>query len=458
MKEVVFLLISFLVVEVSAQVVVDQNTIDFGVLDAHTNRVVDLTFTNVSPQPALMLRSSFPPDYTFRWTRRDLEPDSSLTLRIKVNPRINGPFQDEVVVWFSNMDTPLELSFSGDVKAIDTSDNPACPSFRDMPPGCCDGNACEVLTTDAQTGAPLGRSRVRLVELGRLRETWETDRSGRLNIDVPIAYYLVIADHEGYSPKDTSLYINRRTGRLELALQPLPDPDRPLAPGATEALPPVALDQAPTAPDPNLSTRPRTEVLAPTAPLDDGFSTADYAPNNIVFLVDVSASMNKQGRLDLLKASMYSLTEMLRPEDQVAIVTYAASPEVVMAPTGGERKAEIESTVQRMEAGGMTYGVKGFRAAYALAQDHWIKGGNNEVIVVTDGAFRVQDQEKIERQVGRASEQGIVTTVVGIRSNPALAEKLTALGDTGNGSFVEMTDFDQCQEVLVAEIKLQSRR
>ncbi|MGB0137936.1 MAG: vWA domain-containing protein [Flavobacteriales bacterium] len=463
-----------------AQVMVDQANINYGDLDAYSNRWVDVTLTNLDVRSTVVLRSSFPPDYTFRFSTKTLAPDSSLTLRVKANPRKEGFFKDEVEIWFTTMNAPLVLTFVGDVKEIDFSDNPACPSFREMPPGCCQGSNAEVLTVDAITGAPLGKSRVRLVERGRLRDTYQTDRKGQLTLEVPIAYYLVIADHEGYLPADSALYINRRTGRLTLALQPEPQPEREVLKllAGPEQLPPSTLSTTPAqpalqdvegelqsmpemdAPDPEPKSVP---VPEPTPEFDvtvaeDKFSEAAYAPNNIVFLIDVSASMKKQGRLELLRASMLQLSEVLRPGDKVSVVTYAVKPEIVLEPTSGEDKAAIQRVVTELEADGMTYGIRGFRAAYELARAASIPGGNNEVIVVSDGAFRVQDQEKIERLIAKSADAGIVTSMVGIRSIPGMYNKLEAMGEMGNGAFVPMTDFDQCKTVLIEEIKTRSRR
>ena len=463
-----------------AQVMVDQANINYGDLDAYSNRWVDVTLTNLDVRSTVVLRSSFPPDYTFRFSTKTLAPDSSLTLRIKANPRKEGFFKDEVEIWFTTMNAPLVLTFVGEVKEIDFSDNPACPSFREMPPGCCQGSNAEVLTVDAVTGAPLGKSRVRLVERGRLRDTYQTDRKGQLTLEVPIAYYLVIADHEGYLPADSALYINRRTGRLTLALQPESQPEREVLKllAGPEQLPPSTLSTTPAqpalqdvegelqsmpemdAPDPEPKPVP---VPEPTPEFDvavaeDRFSEAAYAPNNIVFLIDVSASMKKQGRLELLRASMLQLSEVLRPGDKVSVVTYAVKPEIVLEPTSGEDKAAIQRVVTELEADGMTYGIRGFRAAYELARAASIPGGNNEVIVVSDGAFRVQDQEKIERLIAKSADAGIVTSMVGIRSIPGMYNKLEAMGEMGNGAFVPMTGFDQCKTVLIEEIKTRSRR
>lgn len=473
----------------TAQLAAEPSRVDYGELLASSDRWVDVVLTNHGGTATQVLRSSFPPDYTFRFSTKVLQPDSSLVIRIKANPRKRGKFHDEVEVWFTTMNAPIVLRFSGDVKEIDRSGDTACPSFRDVPPACCDELVCVVETIDASNGQPLGKSRVRLIELGRLRATWETNRKGRLELDVPIAYYMLLADHEGYAPADTALYINRRTPFIQVALTPLevplpPEPlpveiaelhveevleeaeaeqpvVRPSAPDAVGSLPPKTVGEGQEAPALQDSHRPLHSVPELDAPdpevLDDTFEADQYRPNNIVFLIDVSASMKKRGRLELLRASMHELTDVLRRGDKFSLVTYAISPEIRLEGANGDQKDAISTVVNTLEPDGMTYGVRGFRTAYELARKYEIPGGNNQVIVVSDGAFRVEDLLKIERLVTRAAEDGIVTSMVGIRHNPALEPKLEVLSAAGDGAFVPLLDFDQCQQALVQEIKLRSR-
>lgn len=471
----------------SAQVTAEPSRVDYGELMASTNRWVDVVLTNHGGAPTQVLRSSFPLDYTFRFSTKLVLPDSSLVIRVKANPRKKGKFHDKVEVWFTTMDKPIVLHFVGDVKQVDRSGDTACPTFRQVPPACCEEPVCVVETIDAQTGLPLGKSRIRLVELGRLRHTWETSRKGQKEFEVPIAYYMLIGDHEGYAPADTALYINRRTPFIQLALEPLEveEPEllaeeieveeldenvatatseeaRPVPPEAVGSLPPQTVGQPTDQPELVAVDRALTELPELEAPviLDSllpAFTPEQYRPNNIVFLIDVSASMGKRGRMEILRASMHELTGVLRPGDKVSLVTYAVSPDIRLEAASGEQKAAISEVVNSIEPGGMTYGIRGFRTAYELARRHEIKGGNNQVIVVSDGAFRVEDQLKIERLVARAAEDGIVTSMVGIRHNPALEPKLEAMSTSGNGAFVPMMDFDQCQQVLIDEIKLRSR-
>ena len=113
------------------------------------------------------------------------------------------------------------------------------------------------------------------------------------------------------------------------------------------------------------------------------------APNNLVFLLDVSGSMQPPQRLPLIKSGLRILIDRLRAQDKVSIVTYAGAAGLALPPTSGADKATILAALDRLEAGGSTAGGAGIELAYKVAQDNFIKGGNNRVILATDGDFNV---------------------------------------------------------------------
>ena len=112
-------------------------------------------------------------------------------------------------------------------------------------------------------------------------------------------------------------------------------------------------------------------------------------PSNLVFLIDVSGSMRQTNKLPLLKKSFNKLIDQLRPEDKVAIVVYAGAVGEVLPPTSGSKKNIIKNAINRLNAGGSTAGGAGIRLAYKLAEKNFVKGGNNRVILSTDGDFNV---------------------------------------------------------------------
>ena len=181
-----------------------------------------------------------------------------------------------------------------------------------------------------------------------------------------------------------------------------------------------------------------------------------YTRNSIVFLVDVSQSMANKGKMDLLKASMLSLVEVLRPTDQVAFLTYASDAAVVLDMTSGDRKEALEKAIQELEAGGMTAGLIGFKGAFKMAKEHFIEGGNNQLIVATDGAFRNADRPKLVKMVDKNQRKGVKTSVIGIRSTEFAGRTLTEIANEGSGSFIFVDDYDACKEALIREVQKQS--
>jgi Ca-activated chloride channel family protein len=115
----------------------------------------------------------------------------------------------------------------------------------------------------------------------------------------------------------------------------------------------------------------------------------EVPPNNLVFLIDVSGTMQSHDKLDLLKKGFGFLVDQMRPEDQIAMVVYAGAAGVVLEPTAGNQKESIKNALMRLEAGGSTAGAEGIELAYQMAKENYLPEGNNRVILATDGDFNV---------------------------------------------------------------------
>ena len=176
-------------------------------------------------------------------------------------------------------------------------------------------------------------------------------------------------------------------------------------------------------------------------------------PGNFVFLIDVSGSMDFPNRLPLLKASFQLLIKNLREKDTVSIVTYGGSVAVWLQPTGGAEKQKIIKAIEELEAGGDTPGEAAIRAAYMLAKNTFIKGGNNRIILATDADFNVgQTTEKeLEELVTKERHTGIYLTCLGVGMGNYKDSKLEALAKRGNGNFAYLDDIKEGEKVLVKE-------
>ncbi|MGQ0828746.1 MAG: YfbK domain-containing protein [Bacteroidota bacterium] len=176
--------------------------------------------------------------------------------------------------------------------------------------------------------------------------------------------------------------------------------------------------------------------------------------NNLVFLVDVSGSMDSPDKLPLLKSGLRLLIDQLRPQDQVAIVVYAGAAGTVLPCTPGTHKEKIIDALDKLQAGGSTAGGEGIVLAYKTAKEHFLKNGNNRVILATDGDFNVgvSSNGELVRLIEEKREQGVFLTVLGFGTGNYKDSKMEQLADKGNGNYAYVDDILEAKKVLVKEM------
>ncbi len=175
---------------------------------------------------------------------------------------------------------------------------------------------------------------------------------------------------------------------------------------------------------------------------------------NLVFLIDVSGSMNSPDKLPLLKQAFRLLTEQLRAKDRVAIAVYAGAAGLVLDATSGDRTKTILDAIERLEAGGSTAGAQGIQLAYDVAKKNFIRKGYNRVILATDGDFNVgvsSDGELVRIIEGKRNE-GIFLTVLGFGTGNVKDSKMEKLADKGNGNYAYIDSLLEAKKVLVKEM------
>ena len=177
-------------------------------------------------------------------------------------------------------------------------------------------------------------------------------------------------------------------------------------------------------------------------------------PSNLVFLIDVSGSMDMPNRLPLLKSSFRKLVANLRPTDTVSIVVYGSVVGVMLQPTSGENKKKIYEAIEELSPGGTTPGEAGILQAYKLAQKQFIKGGNNRVILATDGDFNVgqNSEQQLEELITRMQQTGIYLTCLGVGMGNYKDSKIEVLAHKGNGNFAYLDNEQEGEKVLVKEL------
>ncbi|MGO4333222.1 vWA domain-containing protein, partial [Cupriavidus sp. M-11] len=190
-----------------------------------------------------------------------------------------------------------------------------------------------------------------------------------------------------------------------------------------------------------------------------GIKAADAAreslpPANLVFLVDVSGSMYSPDKLPLLKASLKLLTGALRPQDRITLVTYASGTRVVLPPTPGSDKTAISAAIDALVAGGSTAGASGIALAYQAAQQSFIAGGINRVLLATDGDFNVgiTDFRQLKDMVAEKRKSGVSLSTLGFGTGNYNDQLMEQLADAGDGAYSYIDNLMEGRKVLVEEM------
>lgn len=176
--------------------------------------------------------------------------------------------------------------------------------------------------------------------------------------------------------------------------------------------------------------------------------------SNIVFLLDVSGSMDEPDKLPLVQKAFLMLTENLNENDRISIVTYAGEDSIVLEGARGDETRKISSAIENLTAGGSTAGAAGIETAYELAEDYFIKGGNNRVILATDGDLNVgiTSEGALTRLIEKKREKGVFLSVLGFGTENIKDNKMEALADNGNGNYSYIDSTLEAKKVLVDEM------
>jgi Ca-activated chloride channel homolog len=466
-----FFLMCLAVVQVSAQVVPDKTVIEFDELYAHSERFVDVFLKNKGAQKEFLLRVEKHPEVVYITSGSTILPDSTLVIRFQVNPTKKGKFAYKIPVYVSSSTEPLVISLSGDLKELpreDMSGMQQCPNFNQRPS---DGNPMDflltVVTVEKGSGKPLGRSTVTLVQNGLAIGQWPTDKSGKIVKKTPLGITYFHAVHPGYLAREEVVYINFRRNYVVLELEKLPEVEIPqeLAQNPpvhvipeqeieivienTETIPPSRKEIQQVLEQPDLGRLEQPELKE--IPLDN-FDPSLFKTNNIVFVLDVSTSMSSQDRFQLMKYALNELIEYIRPEDRIALVTYGSDARVIVGTTTGRNKDKIKEEVKKLKPSGFTAGGAGIKLGYKQAKKGYLPDGNNQVIVITDGAFN-KDSDDYEKTVRNFTREGYVLSVVGIKNAPKDESKMLEVAQQGNGRYIPIRNLSDAQHNLILEIR-----
>ncbi|MFZ5553945.1 MAG: VWA domain-containing protein, partial [Bacteroidota bacterium] len=465
-----WLVVFCLLVEIASSqtITVDRLYHHFGTLEEKSDFFTDFVFTNKTGKKAYILRIEADKDISSRISSNTLLPDSSVTVRLKYNPLAEGKFSKKIKIHLSSSDQPVILTLNGDVLSAPATGLMAdCPDFSSVKEVSREMEfALKIKVIDKLSGVPIENAQIKIIYKGLPKYVFETPESGSLTKKIPLGYYYFVTSADEYYTNEFDAFVNNRNNELLIELAPKikthPDPieqyeELVFSVNPSSAQKDTVVNSVPQNKDSIKEiNQPSTFNLPPSKDTTQSENEI-YAHNNLVFLIDISSSMMAEGKLDLLKASMIELTKMLDANDRIAIVVYSTHARIALPPVSGDRKEEVINMIQNLEGDGLTAGAEGMKKAYELAMAHFITGGNNMVIMATDGAFNLYTTDVVP-MVKKYFKKGIHTSVAGIKNTERDAANMIEIATQGRGRYVAINNLEQAMTSLTEEVKTASRR
>lgn len=463
MKYLIFILFSTVITysSILSQVQFLKQPYDYGLISS-SNQYVDIPIKNTSDKKVFIFRSDVDKRFQIHYSSKTILPDSTVYVRVQFTPNKKGSFTEEIPIHFSAFDQPKSIKITGFAEEIPSS-SIACPSFSQENINHEIAFDFQVKVIDKQTKEPIDKATVLMVKNGIVAQELTTNSNGLRKKKVDLGLYYFVASKEGYLSEEFPKYINRKNNFVLFELE---RKEEAIVENIEETIPEdshlaeeeidliieneTKEEVETTIEEVTIKEELLKEEKYPNLPL------SKYKPNNIVFLIDVSSSMKYTGKLDLLKASMIEMTNLLRDIDNITIVTYASNTLVEMETTSADKKSAIISKIEGLEAKGLTAGGKGLKLAYSKACESFIAHGNNEIIMATDGDFNRGD-ENVYKLAKKYKNKGVKVSVVGIKNRQTHEVNMKKLSDNGGGNYLKIDNFDDAKKRLIEEVKASSK-
>jgi len=326
-----------------------------------------------------------------------------------------------------------------------------------------------LLRADAETGVQIYTSRKTLNpgDTALLSIWFVPDKAGRFDKKIALvtshrpepSVIRLSGNLLKFRPDDRTacFYFGEKRSPRAIAVASLsPAPAATSPPDLSNKLPERSSQSPSVSASPNQRSVPTaTQTIVPSD--TSALPLAQYRPNNLIFLVDVSGSMKDSLKLPLMKLALHTLIDQLRPVDKITFVTYADTVKVLAEADGPQLAVDLHQVVNHLKAKGMTKGKKAILFSQQLAQKHFIEGGNNQIIIATDGQFRFEKEDQ-KLWNDRQGNKPVVISSLAFGGDKDAMHNLKSLARKGKGNFVQIRSKQDSREKLLEEIKQQSRK
>jgi Ca-activated chloride channel family protein len=448
------------------QLVFETSILDFGELNNDSPKFMDVKITNTGIKKAYILNYKAPREVACLFSAQAAEKDSMLIFRVQPSPKKLGKFHYEIPIYTSDKLEPTLLVVQG--KLTEEIYDPlaamqACPDFRSTPSKHATDFKLTIKTIDKKTKENLENTLVYLIQQGVEIGQHTQNKTGKIQVKTPLGFIYFFAKHKGYLSAEMCKYVNITDNTVVLELEK----DTSVSTKQIEILEKPAERKE----NPSEETKPDLETLltlekpseqtTPILPSLESLPTSDFdiqhfQPVNVLFVVDISTSMGIGNRMELMKFSLLELTNMLRVQDKIGIVSYANNAQILLNPTSGNQKTEIQDAIKKLKSGGMTAGGEGIKLGCKTISTSLIEG-KNIIYIITDGAFN-KDSKNYMESIDKYKKMGIQVCVIGIQNTPHDAINMQKIATLGGGTYTSIQKLADAKTALIQEIRNQSFR
>jgi hypothetical protein len=386
-------------------------------------------FTNSGNEPLAILMINKKPAVKVSYPSVFIAPGEENKVLVYPNLNRMGDFEEQLSVVTNASAEPVILVITGKVL-----------SLQECFPNPDNWNIRKIIVLDKDTKAPIPASTIKMVHNMNNNMEGKTDKTGEWTGNMPIGQYHFDLAAPSYFKYQEDKFVSRSLPVLIFEL---------------EKIPPVLQHEE------IIITENDPDIKEPDI---NFYETGDelpinlYAANNLVLLLDVSYSMKSGNKIGLLQQSIINLIKVLRSIDNVTLITYASTPNLVFKSVPGNQKQQIMKEIGLLSPGGITNGVKGLETAFSIANKQFIPSGNNQIILATDGKFTggSQQPQEFKDMISGHSNKGIILSIIGFGVDTEAESFMADMARLGQGSYIHVSGKDDISETFINEIKTRS--
>lgn len=426
----VFLAVSFLIplFVAAGEIEFSRTEYDLGSIAGGYYQPAQFAFTNKTDAQTAILSVRSAPSVKLEYQRGYIKTGETSVISIKIETQTLGDFAETVQIYFAHTDKPYLLKITGKmVTAVECFPDKSNWEMR------------EIRIIDKESKEIIHEAEAEFAFNFERNITIKKQTDGRLLAQLPIGRYGVKARAQYHASISEERYIRKTEPIIYIELSPTGEPQ----------------PQAIRTPAPQEQIR-----LLPPAPTDYGDSVLPaslYRHNNIVFLIDISLSMRRNGKMQNVQKAMHGLIDALRPTDSIGIVVYNNKATTLISQLSGADKDSLHATVDKLVPAGLTNGVSGLQMAYQIASESKNIDGNNQILLITDGEFTSAKQSETElgKIINGYAQQNIKMSILSFGEDKDAIAGLKRIAKKGDGNYLDFSNLHD-ENILIEEIKNQS--